>query len=244
MTYSVIASNIPESVTKDRVEEFFAFCGKIESVEQLYTDADPNSFRIKFVSESAVSTALLLNQAELGGAAVIVSSELTPEVLSQIQDKAPHSPSYPPNVPSTPNADPYEAGPTADIAQELKPKSAIFAQYLSRGYVLGDHLVQKAVDYDKQNGCSDKFKRFLTDLDTKFSLQEKQKGLQTKQQQLDQKYKISSNLLHYYDRALKTDAGSRLHGFYTNVVKDATQIHEEARRLAQLEKEKKVHPSN
>lgn len=43
------------------------------------------------------------------------------------------------------------AGASADIDQEDKPKAAIAAEYLAHGYVLGDHIIQKAIEVDR--GC-------------------------------------------------------------------------------------------
>ncbi|KAH3672854.1 hypothetical protein WICMUC_004076 [Wickerhamomyces mucosus] len=212
---SIIVSNIPNTVPKDEIEKFFQFCGKIDSIEEA---SAPGSYKVNFVSSSAVSTALLLNGAQLGGSSVTVE-EFEDGSSSTIGTESNHTP-----------------GSDDDIEQEVKPKSAIFAEYLSHGYILGDHLVSKAVDYDKQNGISDKFNRFISDLNNKYNLQEKQHQLQKTQNDLDSKYKISENLIKYYNQLANTSVGSKIHSFYTNAVNDTLQVHEEAKRLAELKK--------
>jgi hypothetical protein len=38
----------------------------------------------------------------------------------------------------------------AEISQEDKPAAAVFAELLSHGYVLGDNIVQQAIDFDRK----------------------------------------------------------------------------------------------
>lgn len=252
---SILASNIPETVTKDKIHEFFSFCGKIDRIEnyQLSATEGEKVYQVFFASESAVSTALLLNGAELGGSQVKVlpfndgrnpTAQDPPsydEPLVNVQEKqtpakgASESAQQLINTPGV-NSD--------DIEQESKPKSAIFAEYLSHGYVLGDQLIDRAVDYDKQNGYSDKFKKFLSDLDEKYKLGDKSKELQDKQQSIDAKYGISANLNKYFEKALNTGVGNKIHGFYTNVVSDSKDIHTEAKRLAELKKQEALASSS
>lgn len=239
---SILASNIPESVSQDKVEEFFSFCGKIDRVEkyQLSAQKGEQVFQVFFANESAVSTALLLNGAELGGSQVKVlrfndgrnPSAIDPPAYDEplVSKQSKLNPVEGPSDSAKNLINSQVGNSDGDIDQESKPKSAIFAEYLSNGYIIGDSLIDRAINYDKENGYSEKFKKFLNDLDSKYNLQ-------NKQQELNSKYKISENLNKYFEKALNTDVGHKLHGFYTNVVSDSKDIHNEAKRLAELKKQ-------
>ncbi|KAH3681408.1 hypothetical protein WICPIJ_007624 [Wickerhamomyces pijperi] len=217
---SIIVSNVPQSVTQEEVSQFFQFCGKIESIEQ--TDSSKGTYKVTFSDSSALTTAALLNGAQLGGASVAVETLADGK---KVEDSATKS--------DDASADIAQNG---DIPQELKPKSQIFAEYLSQGYVLGDSLIGKAVEYDQKNGLSDKFNRFIGDLNTKYNLPEKQQQLQQTTEGLDNKYKVTENLTKYYNNFQQTSLGNKIHHFYTKAVNDSLQIHEEAKRLAEIKK--------
>ena len=40
----------------------------------------------------------------------------------------------------------------SDIAQESKPRTAVIAEVLSHGYILGDQAIQKAIELDNSYG--------------------------------------------------------------------------------------------
>ena len=154
------------------------------------------------------------------------------------------SPSMSSSPEPTPNA------PIKDIEQEYKPKAAIFAEYLSQGYVLGDQALQKAIQFDSQKGYSSKFKSFLTNLDTKYHVQEK--FAQEKSRAItsagnahlfEKKSKLDSTLDKYFAKAKSTTYGSKLHDFYLKGVSDVRDIHVEAKRLAEIKKSKAASPS-
>lgn len=252
---TVIASNIPKTVSLDKVKEFFGFSGKVDSVDVKSSDTSTNTYAVTFASSDAVSSALLLNGAELDGKPIQITDEnsnvasqepiLTSEKVVQ-SGISPDSSSAAAvaNVPFTDagvaaNAKTTSAGakgdaPNSDIDQELKPKSAIIAEYLSHGYVLSDQALEKAVALDKKHGVSEKFKSFLSNLDSKYHVQDK--AVET-----DQKYDLNKrfaqgrdDLTSYFEQAAKTPAGSKIHSFYSGIVRDSKQIHQEARRLANL----------
>ncbi|GMF56537.1 unnamed protein product [[Candida] boidinii] len=78
MSTIIIASGIPSFVTDSKIEEFFSFCGKIKSIKQVDSssgaDSKTKEIQVEFNNSSAVSTALLLNGAELEGGVVSVKS--------------------------------------------------------------------------------------------------------------------------------------------------------------------------
>lgn len=87
---------------------------------------------------------------------------------------------------------------------------------------------------DKQHGVSTRFTNALTQFDSKFKATDKAKGL-------DNSYGITEKattgwrgLTSYFEKALGTPTGQRLATFYTKTDKQVRDIHNEARRLADL----------
>ena len=121
-----------------------------------------------------------------------------------------------------------------DIAQEDKPRSRIFAEYLAHGYVLSDNAIAKAIALDQKHGFSSRFTTALGNFDKKFNATERAKDL-------DSNYQISNKaasgwrgLSSYFEKALEHPSGQKLRGFYTETDKQIRDIHNEARRLADL----------
>ncbi|ODV97831.1 hypothetical protein PACTADRAFT_30651, partial [Pachysolen tannophilus NRRL Y-2460] len=221
MSSTIIASNIPLEITEAKLQEFFSFCGKIKSISVIDKQDNSKSAKVEFENAAAVSTALLLNGAELGSNAIVV-----------VEDGASKAVTGSSAIPTVDDM--------ADVSQEDKPKSAIIAQYLSQGYVLSDQLVEKAVAFDKEHGYSTKFKDFLGNLDEKFHIQDKNNQIVSDANErfhLEENLnKGKSSLESYFDRFKQDKYGSRIHKFYTDIVKDTKDVHEEARRLAELKK--------
>jgi len=134
---TVTASNLGKEVTEKQVVDFFSFCGKIQSLK-LEPDGDKQKAIITFERPSAARTALLLQDAHLGTSQVHVSSSVP-------LDEA-HTP---------PSAD--KSKPDTDFSQEDKPRTAVFAEYLSHGYTVTDQALQRAIDYDHTHGLSKRF---------------------------------------------------------------------------------------
>ncbi|CAE6533839.1 unnamed protein product [Rhizoctonia solani] len=104
-------------------------------------DSKTHSATIHFESPNAAKTALMLNGGNLDGAEIAVTSETEHEDL------------------------PHEEQPHDDIQQTDKPRAAIAAEYLAKGYTLSDNILQKAIDIDKNQGISQRFLNYLRSLD-------------------------------------------------------------------------------
>ncbi len=226
MSKTINVSHIPSSVTKDQISEFFSLSGKIDTVDypvDITTDAtanDTHTAKVTFVSLEAVSSALLLDGAILGGSAIsIVQSDSTTTATS--------------------TGEVGDAGDQGDAPQEIKPKAAILAEYLSKGYVLSEQALEKGIEFDNKNGISIKFKAFLNSINDKYKIEENLK-------QVDEKYKIQTNVktkfnyfANYFENLIESNqTGLKIKKFYSDVVYDAALIHEEAKRLAEIEIEK------
>jgi len=177
------------------------------------------STNMSLTSSSAAKTALLLDNTQLGSSQVQVSSaagfdELTGSKGAQQGDDS--------------------AAELDDIAQEDKPRSRIVAEYLAQGYVISDQAIQSALALDSKHGVSNRFTNALSNFDSKYKATEKAKNV-------DANYGITEKvqagwrgLNSYFEKALGTPTGQRLHAFYTQGDKQVRDVHAEARRLADM----------
>lgn len=123
---------------------------------------------------------------------------------------------------------------TAIFPKRTSPRSRIAAEYLAHGYFLSDGAIKKAIELDQKHGISTRFTDALSSFDTKYNATERAKGL-------DESYQISqkaggawSSLNHYFEKALGHPTGQKLRDFYIQTDKQVRDIHNEARRLADL----------
>ena len=238
---SVIVSNVPKSVSANKVEEFFAFCGSISFVNEVgKTSNGLNSFQVVFSSEKALDTALLLNDAELDGQPITVTEEKLPEYGDAPKKKVDD---FKVQSESTKTGDNHYD----DISQEEKPKLAILAQLLASGYQLSDELIDRAITIDKEQGISNKFKTFLSDLDSKY-LHTQDPDSNTSKNINKAQYLLNSfassvaklpylqKLQHYFDKASAHPYGIKISQFYEQVAREVKDVHAEATRLYNLKK--------
>lgn len=190
------------------------------SVKATSNDAtSPKAATVTFEKESAAKTALLLDNTQLGPSQVTVTSGAS---LSDLAGGA------------APSSAAATAQDPDNVDQEDKPRSRIAAEYLAHGYVLSDKALQRALELDQQHGVSTRFTNALKSYDEKYKITDKAKaadsqyGVSTKGQQ------VFAGLHSYFEKAINTPTGSRLVDFYTNSQKTAVDIHNEARRLADL----------
>lgn len=171
---------------------------------------------------------MLLDNTQLGKSQVSVSS------ASNIDQVATQSGSYA-----------TTAGATADdhIPQEDKPRSRIIAEYLAHGYAISDNIVQKALDVDKQKGYSNTFTSALANFDSKYGVTDKSKEMDNKYQVSNKAWNAWGGLNSYFEKAMGTPTGQKLRSFYVEGEKQVTDVHNEARRLADLKKgQQEPHP--
>lgn len=222
---TVIASKIPASANEAQIKEFFSFCGKIKDIKVVDKNDKTQEIEVKFAKSSAISTALLLNGAEFEGSTIEIK-----EVGGEKNDEAD-------DENETTNTD-------GDIDQESKPKSTVIAELLANGYVLQSSLVEKAVQFDKENGISERFNNFIKGLDEKYHLQEKNQQVAEQTNSLYNDWGIEKHwnngirsLNSYIDKFKNDKYGSQVHEFYKNVTNDVKSVNDEALRLAELKKQ-------
>ncbi|RDL41859.1 uncharacterized protein BP5553_01838 [Venustampulla echinocandica] len=215
---TVQVSNISSQTSEKEVKDFFSFCGKITSIEITPT-GDTKKATVTFEKDTAAKTALLLDNTALGATQVHVSS-----ASGSSADEGSH---YTSN----------EHRDSDEITQEEKPRSRIVAEYLAHGYTIGDQAVQKAIDLDQKHGVSHRFLSTLQNLDSKYHATDKAKSVDQSYGVTQKTNSLLSGLTSYYEKAVGTPTGKKLAGFYTQTSRQVQDIHNEARRLADLKKE-------
>ncbi|KAG0140195.1 hypothetical protein CROQUDRAFT_100449 [Cronartium quercuum f. sp. fusiforme G11] len=225
---TVQVSGLGPTTTEASLDQFFSFCGKIKSITRHEKTAT-----IVFEKASAAKTSLMLNGGTLDSTTITVTGS------SSSTGAGPASPNTRPTT-----------GDGEELKQEDKPRSAIAAEYLAHGYVLGDQAIAKAIALDEQHGISNKFLDVFRKIDTKFKVQEKTAQAQaqatTRAQTIDQQTGASKKVgslfqlgLQYYEKALASPHGSKVRDFYTKTSKQVLDVHAEAKRIAE---EKAGHP--
>jgi RNA recognition motif-containing protein len=212
---TVYVKNISAETSEKEIKEFFSFCGKITTIDVKGAGATKEA-TVTFEKPTAAKTALLLDHTQLGSTQVSVSSDDTSE-----EDTYTHN----------------GERDTDEITQEEKPRSRIIAEYLAHGYVISDTAAQRAIDLDQKHGVSSRFMQTLQRLDSKYKATDKARGV-------DQTYGVTprvnsllSGLNSYYEKAAGTPTGQKLVNFYTQTSRQVLDIHNEARRLADIKKE-------
>ena len=172
----------------------------------------------------AAKTALLLDSTQLGKSQVHVSQAAGLGDIAGSKDGA--------------SASKEAAGDGDEISQDDKPRSRVVAEYLAHGYALSDQAIQRAIALDQKHGISSRFTNALTSFDDKYKATDRAKGL-------DESYKIShratdawTGLNSYFEKAMGTPTGQKLVSFYAKGDKEVRDIHNEARRLADLKQGK------
>ncbi|KAH9829648.1 uncharacterized protein C8Q71DRAFT_789338 [Rhodofomes roseus] len=221
-TYTVQVSNLSPSTTQEHLHEFFSFCGKISSIEH---DAGKQAATVHFEKSSAAKTALMLNGGSLDGSTLTVTSE------NEHTDERPTS-----------------AGEGAHIEQSDKPRAAIAAEYLAKGYQLHDHILQRAIELDNKHGISSRFLNYMKSIDGTLGqkvvgqdktisghVQEKVAQATQQAKALDEQKGYSKQASDYYTRAISSPWGKTVFQFYTTTSKQVLDIHEEAKRLKETQ---------
>lgn len=234
-TTTVHVSNISPTTTQQELRDFFSFCGKISSLSLSPTSAAPDatqSATVTFERDSAAKTALLLDQTRLGGNNVHVEAAHTIDEIAGGRTTT----GYQDEPDFGADTDPTYAGEQGP-RQEDKPRSAILAEYLSAGYAVGDTALQKGIELDQKAGITTRFTSLLNTLDAKFHATEKAKTVDAQYHVTDKLKETQNAITHYFETALNTPTGKKIRDFYATGAKQVVDIHNEAKRLAELKKQ-------
>lgn len=209
----VNVKNISVQTSDKEIRDFFAFCGKITDIK-LENAGETKTADVTFDKETAAKTALLLNDTQLGPNRIQVSGTASEEQHQTNTDRD-----------------------SDEITQEEKPRSRIFAEYLAHGYVVGDAALKAALDLDQKHGVSNRFVSTLQNLDQKYHATDRAKTTDQSYGITAQANNLFSTISSYFEKAADTPTGQRVVNFYTAGQRQVEDIHNEARRLADLKKE-------
>lgn len=190
------------------------YSGKISSINLADGDNSTKTATVVFEKETAAKTAHLLDNTQLGPNQVQVTSDSS----STSASGAPGSPD----------------GQNDDLRQEDKPRSRIVAEYLAHGYAISDKAIERALALDKQHGVSNRFTSALTSFDQKYKATERAQAVDAKYQVSAKGNSAWTSLNSYFESALETPTGQKLRQFYAEGEKQVLDVHNEARRLADL----------
>lgn len=214
MSNSVVVSGLSPTTTEQGLNDFFSFCGKIKSIERHEKNAT-----IVFEKESAAKTSLMLDGGTLDNAVI------------QVTIPAASGDPQPSGSPTTPEPGDHEV-----IKQEDKPRSAIAAEYLAHGYILGDQAIAKAIALDQKHGISAKFSNCFHKIQER-AMKTTPAPANAGATPSPAPAKNLSSLINwsqpYYEKALNSKQGAKVKEFYTTTSKQVLDVHSEARRIAE-----------
>jgi hypothetical protein len=113
------------------------------------------------------------------------------------------------------------------------------AEYLAAGYNIADSVLQKAIEFDKQHQFTSKFASYLQNI---LQTVESKVHVAEKAKQADSSLHLTEKakgLARYFEKAFETGAGQKVREFYQTSEKQALDIHNEAKRLAELKIQKR-----
>ncbi|CAO3589159.1 unnamed protein product [Absidia cylindrospora] len=221
----VKVTNISKDTKEATLRDFFAFCGKIKEFE-LEADGDHQKALILFEAAKAAKTAELLSNA-------LVED-------SHIQVDA-----YFPNTPAPQDEKQSAAADTSGSTeggegdhQNKKTVSNIMAELLSSGYMLGDQVLAKGIEFDHKFGVKDTVQHYYDQVrqnlhqwneqyhvSDKASEMEQKMGLQQKQKEASD---MAQNWLH------NNPTGQKVSGLISQFSQQITDLNNEAKRLASV----------
>lgn len=226
---TVHVSGIAAGTPERDVSSFFSFCGTINSITLTPSSgaADaPLSATITFERESAAKTAVLLDGTPLN------EKPLTVTAAHNIDDIA--------GSHLAPSGD---IGPDGEILQENKPRTAVMAEYLAAGYTIGDSVLQKGIDFDRKTSFTSKFASYVTNafnaVDSRVHVTEKAKAADSQYHLTQKAANATAGLQRYFEHALGAGPVQKVRDFYHAGAVHVLDIHNEAKRLADLKNQKK-----
>ncbi|PFH60971.1 hypothetical protein XA68_18500 [Ophiocordyceps unilateralis] len=216
---TVHVKNIAASTSDTEVKDFFSFCGKIASFN-VSGSGDNKTAEVTFEKETAMKTALLLNNTQLGPNHISVTS-----ASGDVDDDA------------TDAKHPERDADDLNLSQEEKPRTRVIAEYMANGYVIGDAAINRAIQLDEKHGVSTRFVSTLQNLDRKYHATDRAKATNESYGISQRANTFYTGINSYFEKARDTPTGRKLVKFYSDGARQVQDIHAEARRLADLKKE-------
>ncbi|RJE17182.1 hypothetical protein PHISCL_10481, partial [Aspergillus sclerotialis] len=102
--------------------------------------------------------------------------------------------------------------------------------------------ITRAIALDQKHGFSNRFTSALTNFDQKYKATDTAKSMDTKYGVSDKAMSAWGGIHTYFEKALGTPTGQKIREFYVQGDKQVRDVHNEARRLADLKAGKQHEP--
>ncbi|KAG4302926.1 hypothetical protein PCANB_000757 [Pneumocystis canis] len=225
---TVNISSISGGLSEETIRIFFSSCGKILKLELNKKADEIEKMKITFDSHKAAKSALRLNGAQLDDSKLIVEADY----FGNIQ-KYTEIINY------------YIMIVSNYLKTCIKEQSFRLSKCLSYGYVFSDNTFQKGIEFNEKHKISEHllsimqsvFKKIKV-INDKYSIDKKLKNFNSKYDILDTLKKKINIIMHYFQLTMNTKIGNKIYTFYIKFCEKCRNIHEEARRLANLKQKK------
>lgn len=107
---------------------------------------------------------------------------------------------------------------------------------------MSDQVIQRAIQLDQKHGFSQKFTGALAGFDQKYKATDTAKSMDNKYGVSERAMSAWGGLSSYFEKAMGTPTGQRIREFYLQGDKQVRDVHNEARRLADLKAGKTYEP--
>ncbi|KAJ1663553.1 Protein vip1 [Coemansia sp. RSA 1813] len=225
--------HIPLSADENTVRNFFGFCGNIETLELKKEMDGTQRALIKFADTEAAKTSLFLTSAQINHESIRVSP-LFPET---------HPPATPPSYSAdhpgqeTRQLPPHQQQPAAstsssgrnpivDANYEGKPALYVVHELLAAGYLVGEHVVSRASEFDSKYRVTGRTQEQARSLDRQYKFS-------NHLQSWDEKFNISKRAKDAYNKLQSHPVGQKVAFTVNEAYQSAMQLSQDARQIAE-----------
>ncbi|KAJ2722422.1 Protein vip1 [Coemansia sp. Benny D115] len=217
----IVVDNIALSANENTVRDFFAFCGPIESVELQKRENGTQSGLLKFSNADAAKTSLLLSNALINYEPISVAP-----LYPQEHPATPNNETRDVPAPPTPNRQASSSQGVANTNYEGKPALYVVHELLAAGYVVGEHIVGRASEFDNKYHVSHRTQEQARSLDNQYKFS-------NYLQQWDEKFNITKRAKDAYNKAQSHPVGQKVIFTVNEAYNSALQLSQNAREIAE-----------
>ncbi|KAJ1853034.1 Protein vip1 [Coemansia sp. RSA 2703] len=217
----IVVDNIALSATETNVRDFFAFCGPIESLELKKQESGTQSALLKFGNVEAAKTSLLLSNALINYEPINVSP-----LFPQTSQATPPSTSHSASSDSSASRQAHPSESAANTNYEGKPALYVVHELLAAGYLVGEHVVNRASEFDSKYRVTDRTHEQARSLDNQYKFS-------NYLQQWDEKFNITKRAKDAYTKVQSHPVGQKVLFTVNEAYQSALQLSNDAREIAE-----------
>ncbi|KAJ1725725.1 Protein vip1 [Coemansia erecta] len=217
----IVVDNIALSATETNVRDFFAFCGPIDTLELKKQENGTQSALLKFGNVEAAKTSLLLSNALINYEPISVSP-----LFPQTSQGTPPPAGQSATSGSTASRQAHPSEGAANTSYEGKPALYVVHELLAAGYLVGEHVVGRASDFDSKYRVTDRTHEQARSLDNHYKFS-------NYLQQWDDKFNISKRAKDAYTKVQSHPVGQKVLFTVNEAYQSALQLSNDAREIAE-----------